>query len=52
MTLDEFIKEQVDLLETFAREWKEQGKESPSTYPDDMPAVEWQEQYNYFVQDK
>lgn len=50
MTLEEYIKEQHELVETFKKAWLQGRSKTPSQYPTEMNPEDWDEQYIAFLQ--
>jgi hypothetical protein len=49
MNIEEFIKDQMEMLKEFQQEW-ELGKErNPEHYPEELDAGEWDEQLRAFM---
>jgi hypothetical protein len=49
MTLDQYIKEQQTALKKFRQYWKDGQREDPETFPEVLPAGDWDEQFQLFV---
>lgn len=49
MTLEEYIKEQHELVETFKKDWLEGRSETPGQYPTEMNPGDWDEQFTIFL---
>lgn len=45
MTLEDYIKEQHELVETFKKAWLQGRSKTPSQYPMEMNPGDWDEQY-------
>lgn len=49
MTLEDYIKEQHELIETFKKAWLQGRSKTPSQYPMEMNPGDWDEQYVFLI---
>ena len=50
MTLEDYIKEQHELIDEFEQAWREGRSKTPGQYPTEMNPGDWDEQYIAFLQ--
>lgn len=50
MTLEDYIKEQHELIDEFEQAWREGRSKTPGQYPTEMKPGDWDEQYIAFLQ--
>jgi len=49
MTLQDFVKEQVRLLNKFEQHWEKRALRNPQMYPSELESSTWGKQFNEFV---
>ena len=50
MTLRDFVKEQIELLNGFESCWSSKHQENPSLFPEHMEPGDWDEQFSIFTE--
>lgn len=50
MKLQDFVKEQVHLLNKFEQHWEKRSLRQPEEYPPELASGDWDEQFHSFLE--